>query len=300
MKKINKKARTVKRILFIIIGSILMSFGTYFFLFTADIASGGVGGIALIVNNIFPFLSKGAVTLALNIVLFILGFIVLGREFGVYTIFGAGLYSILFLLYDRIADQVGVIIHDPIINLITGSFLTGAGLAFVFNSNASTGGTDILAKIIDKYFSIGMGTAIMIADSFVIVLAAFTFGIEKAIYGILALMLTSFVLDKILTGFNTLIQMTIISTHIEEINSFITFDLNRGTTLYKTRGGYTGSDREILMTIVGRSQYLKIKSFVNRIDENAFVFINTTSEVIGEGFTREVIVDDSTREKARV
>ncbi len=298
MKKLNKKARTAKRILFIIIGSVLMSFGTYFFLFAANIASGGVGGISLIVNSVFPFLSKGMVTLVLNIILFIVGYVVLGREFGIFTIFGTGLYSLLFLLYDKIAPQVGVIIQDPIINLITGSFLIGAGLGFVFNSNASTGGTDIIAKILDKYFSIGMGTAIMIADSAVIVLAAFTFGIEKAIYGIISLMLTSFVLDKILTGFNTLIQMTIISNHIEEINAFITYNMNRGTTLYKTRGGYTGSDREILMTIVGRSQYLKIKSFVNRVDENAFVFINATSEVIGEGFTREVIKDDSTRKEA--
>lgn len=298
MKKLNKKARTAKRILFIIIGSVLMSFGTYFFLFAANIASGGVGGISLIVNSVFPFLSKGMVTLVLNIILFIVGYVVLGREFGIFTIFGTGLYSLLFLLYDKIAPQVGVIIQDPIINLITGSFLIGAGLGFVFNSNASTGGTDIIAKILDKYFSIGMGTAIMIADSAVIVLAAFTLGIEKAIYGIISLMLTSFVLDKILTGFNTLIQMTIISNHIEEINAFITYNMNRGTTLYKTRGGYTGSDREILMTIVGRSQYLKIKSFVNRVDENAFVFINATSEVIGEGFTREVIKDDSTRKEA--
>lgn len=227
------------------------------------------------------------VTATLNIILFIIGFIVLGPEFGAYTITGTTVYSLLLIFYDAYFKEVGLIVKDPIVNLIVGAGLSGLGLSFVFSANASTGGTDILAKILDKYFSIGMGTAVMIADSTVIIAAAFVLGIEKAIYGILALMTSSLVINKVLTGFNTLIKMTIISTHIDEINDYINKDLNRGTTLYKARGGYTGQDKEILMTIVGRSQYLKIKNRVNKIDEHAFVFISSTSEVIGEGFTRE-------------
>lgn len=286
MKK-NKTNRMIKRILLIIIGAILMSIGTYFFLFEAKIASGGVGGAALLISELIPSIQVGMLTATLNIILFIIGFIVLGPEFGAYTITGTTVYSLLLIFYDAYFKEVGLIVKDPIVNLIVGAGLSGLGLSFVFSANASTGGTDILAKILDKYFSIGMGTAIMIADSTVIIAAAFVLGIEKAIYGILALMTSSLVINKVLTGFNTLIKMTIISTHIDEINDYINKDLNRGTTLYKARGGYTGQDKEILMTIVGRSQYLKIKNRVNKIDEHAFVFISSTSEVIGEGFTRE-------------
>lgn len=287
--KNNKVSRIVKRIVLIVIGSFLMSIGTYFFLFEAKIASGGVGGTALLISELIPSIQVGMLTAVLNIILFIIGFIVLGPEFGIYTITGTTVYSLLLIIYDAFFKEVGLIVKDPIVNLIVGAGLSGLGLSFVFSANASTGGTDIIAKIIDKYFSIGMGTAIMLADSIVIVGAAFVFGIEKAIYGILALIISSMVINKVLTGFNTLIQMTIISSHIDEINNYITKELNRGTTLYKARGGYTGSDKEILMTIVGRSQYLKIKNRVNKIDEQAFVFINSTSEVIGEGFTREAV-----------
>ncbi len=286
MKK--RKTKTViKRLLLIIFGAFLMSIGTYFFLFGAKIASGGVGGTAFLISQVFPSVKVGIVTAILNAILFIIGFIVLGPEFGVYTITGTTVYSLLLIIYDYTFKDHGMVLKDPLTNLIVGAGLTGLGLSLVFTANASTGGTDIIAKILNKYFSIGMGTGVMIADSMVIIAAIFVLGLEKAIYGILVLIISSLTINKVLTGFNTLIQMTIISTHIEEINDYITKELNRGTTLYKARGGYTGSDKEILMTIVGRSQYLKIKNWVNKIDDKAFVFINSTSEVIGEGFTRE-------------
>lgn len=284
----NKTRKMVKRILFTIFGTLLMAIGTHFFLFEAQIASGGVGGAAILINELVPAFQTGTVTAILNVVLFIVGFIFLGPEFGLYTLSGTFSYSLILLLFGKYFGDYGLVVADPIVNLIVGSGFVGIGLAFVFLVNASTGGTDILAKIIDKYTSLGMGTAVMLADSIVIIGAAFVLGIEKAIYGLLALIVTTIVINKILTGFNTLIQMTIISSNIDEINSYITKELNRGTTLYKARGGYTGHDKEILMTIVGRSQYLRIKNKVSKIDENAFVFINSTSEVIGEGFTREV------------
>ncbi|MDO5026260.1 MAG: YitT family protein [Tissierellia bacterium] len=285
--KTNKINKIAKRVLLIALGALMMSIGTYFFLFGAKIASGGVGGVAFIISEMFPSVQVGIVTTILNAVLFIIGFIVLGPEFGIYTISGTAIYSFLLIIYDKYFKDTGMILKDPITNIMVGAGLTGLGLSLVFSANASTGGTDIIAKILDKYFSIGMGTGIMLADSLIIIAAAFVLGIEKAIYGILTLIITSLVINKVLTGFNTLIQMTVISTHIDEINEYITKELNRGTTLYKARGGYTGNDKEILMTIVGRNQYLKIKNKINKIDDQAFVFINSTSEVIGEGFTRE-------------
>lgn len=289
----NKRTmRNIRRVTLIIFGSFIMSVGTYFFLFQAQIASGGVGGTAFIINHVFPQFDIGYITALLNAVLFIIGFILLGREFGIYTIAGTAAYSLFFILYDYLFPNQVQIVSDPLINLIIGAGLTGVGLAFVFNQNASTGGTDIIAKIVDKYLHTGMGTAVMLADSFVIILAAFTLGVEKAIYGILALVFTSFILDKYLKGFNTLIQMTIISEKIEEINLFINVDLERGTTLYKALGGYTKAEKEILMTIVERAQYLKIKQKVEKIDPDAFVFVSSTTEVIGEGFTKEVTNND--------
>ena len=286
-----KTKRKIKRFLLIIIGSILMAIAAYFFLFALNIASGGVGGVSLIINYLAPWMPIGIMTAILNVILFVVGFIILGREFGIYTIAGTAAYSLILILFDVFVKEQKVILQDPLMNVITASVLTGIGLSLVFSQNASTGGTDIIAKILDKYLSVGMGTAIMMADAFVIILAVFTLGIEKAIYGILSLSITSIVIDKILTGFNTMIKMTIISDRIDEINEFI-ISLDRGTTIYKAIGGYTKEDRNILVTIVTRTQYVKIKNYINRIDEKAFVFVNTTSDVIGEGFTREKAIND--------
>ena len=286
-----KTKRKIKRFLLIIIGSILMAIAAYFFLFASNIASGGVGGVSLIINYLAPWMPIGIMTAILNVILFVVGFIILGREFGIYTIAGTAAYSLILILFDVFVKEQKVILQDPLMNVITASVLTGIGLSLVFSQNASTCGTDIIAKILDKYLSVGMGTAIMMADAFVIILAVFTLGIEKAIYGILSLSITSIVIDKILTGFNTMIKMTIISDRIDEINEFI-ISLDRGTTIYKAIGGYTKEDRNILVTIVTRTQYVKIKNYINRIDEKAFVFVNTTSDVIGEGFTREKAIND--------
>lgn len=287
-----RKTKTnIKRFTITIIGSAMMAVGAYFFLFAVQVASGGVGGLSLIINFLFPSIPIGIMTAILNIFLFIIGFMVLGREFGIFTIAGTAAYSLTLIAFDIFFKNPDPVLHDPLMNILTASAINGVGLSMVFSQNASTGGTDIIAKILDKYFSIGMGTAIMFADAFVIILAIFTLGIEKAIYGILSLVITSMVIDKILTGFNTMIKMTIISDNIETINEFI-FSMNRGTTIYKAIGGYTKKDRDILVTIVSRTQYVKIKNFINRIDEKAFVFVNTTSDVIGEGFTREQVKND--------
>ena len=290
MSKQTKKK--IKRLIFIVIGAFIMAIGSYFFLFAANIASGGVGGLALIIHNVFPNLPIGAVTTIFNIVLFVLGLIFLGKEFGVFTLVGTLSYSGFLLLGDLFFMDRKLIVEDPLVNMIVGSAFLAIGLAVVFNQNASTGGTDILAKIITKYTSIGLGTSVMLADVIVIILAIFTLGIEKAIYGVLSLVFSSMVIDKVLMGFNSLIKMTIISSEIDKINEYVIKELNRGTTIYVARGGYTHREKDILVTIVGRRQYVKIKNYINSIDDNAFVFINNTSEVIGEGFTRETVDEE--------
>ena len=290
MSKQTKKK--IKRLIFIVIGAFIMAIGSYFFLFAANIASGGVGGLALIIHNVFPNLPIGAVTTIFNIALFVLGLIFLGKEFGVFTLVGTLSYSGFLLLGDLFFMDRKLIVEDPLVNMIVGSAFLAIGLAVVFNQNASTGGTDILAKIITKYTSIGLGTSVMLADVIVIILAIFTLGIEKAIYGVLSLVFSSMVIDKVLMGFNSLIKMTIISSEIDKINEYVIKELNRGTTIYVARGGYTHREKDILVTIVGRRQYVKIKNYINSIDDNAFVFINNTSEVIGEGFTRETVDEE--------
>lgn len=278
--------KLVKRIILIFLGTVIMATGAFFFNFPSKIAAGGVGGTALVLNSLFPFLPIGTTVTVLNITLFLIGFLVLGKEFGIFTFLGMISYSLCLVVLEKIFEVRQPIVNDMIVNLIVGATFIGVGLAIVFQQNASTGGTDVIIKILDRFTKLGLGKSIFLADSSVIVFATMVFGIEKGIYAILSLLVTTLALDKVISGFNTKYSLTIISEKMEEINEYIIKNLDRGTTIYKAYGGYTRGERNILVTIVDRQQLIKIKNFVNKIDDNAFVFVNHTSEVIGEGFTR--------------
>ncbi|MGF0039310.1 YitT family protein [Peptoniphilaceae bacterium SGI.131] len=279
----NKQLYKILRILF---GTGLMTIGAHFFFFPAGIAAGGVGGIGLVLNTMIPSLPIGLTVTVLNILLFILGFAIVGKEFGFYTFLGSVGYSVFLMLLEYYLPVENPIVTERLMNTILGSSFVGIGFYFVVVENASTGGTDVISKIIDKYTHIGISKAIFISDSMVILFATFVNGLEKGVYSIMAIIITTYILNRLLSGFNLKFSITIISSQLEEINRYINVDLNRGTTIYKAYGGYTKGERDILFTIVDRPQYVRIKKFVNDIDSNAFVFVNQTSEVIGEGFTR--------------
>ncbi len=286
MKK-NLNLRMFKRIINIVIGVLIMSLGTFFFNVPLNIAAGGVTGFAQVVNHLLPGMNLGILVGILNLVLFILGLAILGREFGLYTLIGAGTYTLSLTILDYLFEIKEPILKDNLANLVIGATLIGFGLARVFNQNASTGGTDVLAKIIEKFFGLSVAKSMLIVDSLVILFAATVFGLESGIYSFMSIFITTYVLDYVITGFNTKIAMTIISNEAEKINEFISITINRGTTLYKGTGGFTRKERDIIVTIVDQKQYIKIRNYIKHIDENAFVYTNHTNEVIGYGFSRE-------------
>lgn len=294
-----KKLHHVRRIALILVGTLIMSLGTYLFNVPANIAAGGVTGFSQVLVTLMPFMNLGIVMGFFNLVILIVGIIFLGKEFGVYTLIGAVSYSLYMTIFDFLIVLENPILEDNITNLLIGAVLIGVGLAIVFRQNASTGGTDVIAKIIEKKASINLSTAILIVDTFVILFATSIYGLEKGIYSFMSLYVTTYCVDVTIAGFNSKIQMTIISNQAEIINNFIFSEIRRGSTFYKARGGYTKQERDILVTIVDKKQYIKIRNFINSIDEDAFVYITNINEVIGYGFTREIIYDD-TRENAKI
>lgn len=288
-----KKLHNLRRIALILVGTLIMSLGTYFFNVPANIAAGGVTGLSQVLVSLMPFLNLGIVMGVFNLVILTVGIILLGKEFGVYTLIGAVSYSLYMTIFDFLIVLEKPILEDNIANLLIGAVLLGVGLAIVFRQNASTGGTDVIAKIIEKKASINLSTAILIVDTFVILFATSIYGLEKGIYAFMSLYVTTYCVDVTIAGFNSKIQMTIISNQAELINNFIFSEIKRGSTFYKASGGYTKQERNILVTIVDQKQYIKIRNFINSIDEDAFVYITNINEVIGYGFTREMIYADA-------
>ena len=275
----------LKRFIYINVGLLIMTVGLYFFLMPSNLAVGGATGLAMILNYLMPSIPMGIILAALNIILFIIAFIAIGKDFGGYTIYSSFAFSAMIAIFEYIIPMKGPFTDDLFINLIFGILISGVGMGIVFNEDASTGGTDIIAKIINKYTGIAMGKSLLISDFLIVLFASFVYGARLGMYALLGIIINSFVIDKIISGFNVKMNMMIISKELDTINDFILNEIGRGTTIYVAIGGYSKEERRIINTIVSRSEYVRIRDYIRSVDNKAFISVSHITEVEGEGFT---------------
>lgn len=273
-----------KRFIMINLGIIIMALGLYYFLLPENLAVGGAIGIAMIINNIFEFMPIGIIMGIVNVFLFILAFLVIGRDFGGYTIYASFLLSAIIYLLEIITPLKAPITEDLLINLIYGIIIQGIGMAIIFSQNASTGGTDIIAKIINKFTHLDIGKALLLSDFAIILMATFTFGLKLGLYALLGLIINAYVIDNIIARFNEKLNIIIISDKSKEINEYIINEIQRGTTIYTANGGFSRNEKTIISTVVGKGQYIRIKNYAQSIDPGVFITMGLVNEVLGEGF----------------
>jgi len=257
----------------------------YFFLIPSNLAVGGTTGIAMVIGYLIPTIPIGVFLAIINTILLILAFIIFGKEFGGYTVYSSLALSAMLAAFELILPMAEPFTDDLFINLIFGIVICGVGMGIVFNQNASTGGTDIVAKIINRFTHIEIGKSLLLADFLVTLLAAVVFGARLGMYALLGIVINSIIIDKMIAGFNIKINMMIISNEADAINTYILNTLERGTTIYHATGGYSNEDKKVINTIVSRREYIKIRDFVKKIDQRAFISISYITEVEGEGFT---------------
>lgn len=276
------KRESIKEFALITIGIFLVAISVVYFFEPNNIAAGGITGLAIVINHYIPFISIGPLVLMMDAILFIVALIVLGAKFGAKTIYSSFLLSTsMWIMQTFIPINIT---NDLILATIFGTLISAVGMAIVFNANASTGGTDIIAKILNKFFHIEIGKSLLIVDFLVTLLGAVTFGINIGLYGILAVIINGVVIDNIIAGFKTKSEITIISEKNKEISKFILDDLERGCTFIKGIGGFTGKDTSILYTVLDRNEFIKLKNKIKEIDKNAFITVGEVHEVMGEGF----------------
>jgi uncharacterized membrane-anchored protein YitT (DUF2179 family) len=264
----------------ITIGTFITALGMSVFLIPNRIASGGVSGLATVIYYTFGF-KVGITMLVINIPLFLLGIKELGMKFIFKTLYATVAFS---LFVDLLETFVSPPTRDLLLSSIYGGLVVGLGLGVVFRFGATTGGTDLAAQIIYRYLRISVGQTLLLIDGLVIILAAFVFGIELALYAFLVVFLTSKVIDLIQEGEGFAKAVFIISDYNSQIGKAILQDLNRGITYLEGRGGFSGRSREILLVVVGRSELSTLKNLVRNIDPRAFVMVSNMNEVLGEGF----------------
>jgi uncharacterized membrane-anchored protein YitT (DUF2179 family) len=267
------------------IGFILVAVALEYFFIPNDLAAGGVGGLAIVINYYIPSLSTSISILIMNVILFIVAFIFIGGNFGAKTIYASfGLSGAMWVMEKLFSPAA--LTNDLFIASIFGSLITSLGLAMVFNVNASTGGTDILAKILNKFFNTDMGKSLLIVDFIVTLVAGITFGINKAFYAMFVVILNGIIIDRFIAGWNISNSITIVSEKNKKIRNFIINDLNRGCTFLNGKGGYTDNNVEVLYTVLERNEFIRLKTFIKENDPCAFITVGETYEVLGEGFKK--------------
>ena len=277
------KASKFKEYTIITLGIILVAISVEYFFAPNNIAAGGVTGAAIVINAIMPSLSVGLITLVLNVLLFMVAFMFIDGNFGVKTIYASLGLSITIWGIEKFLNPIAIT-NDLIIATVFGTLISAIGMAIVFNENASTGGTDILAKILNKFFHLDIGKSLLIVDFVITFASILVFGIDIGLYSMLSVILLGLIVDRLIEGFNVCKSMFIISKKNDEISKYIIETLDRGCTFLSGVGAYTGESNNILYAIVSRNQFIKLKKFIKEIDPQAFITVGEVHEVLGEGF----------------
>lgn len=274
----------LKDFLFINIGLLLVGLGIYLFKIPNNFATGGVSGLAIITAKFFPTIDVGQIMLIINIILMIVGYFFLGSNFGSKTVYSSFALSGIVWALQKIYPLKKPLTDDMMLELIFSIILPAVGSAIVFNCNASTGGTDIVAKILSKFTKLNIGKTLLMTDFLIAAGAGAVFGIKIGMYSVLGLTLKAFMIDLVLEGLNVSKQLVIISSKPEEVEEYIVNNLHRGATIYKAEGAFSHQPEKVISTVLNRRQAIKLRSYIRSIDHSAFITISNTSETIGKGF----------------
>lgn len=267
----------------LIVGAVVYSIGTQAFVVPANIAPGGASGIALMVNYLTD-LPVGGLTLSLNVPLLVLAWFYLSHRFAVTTAIASAICSAVLDL--AVAPLLPAYAGDRLLCSLYGGVLVGAGMALIFMTGTTTGGTDILGYLLQKKKPhMSIGRALMIVDGVVLGISIFVYGnIEAALFGLISLYAQTKVIDGIIYGGDVGSMATIVTGNPDEIASKVIYELDRTATLIPAKGAYSKADISVLLCTVRKSQFSKLKRIVYEADPNAFVMVTDTSEVLGLGF----------------
>lgn len=277
------KGEKIYNYLLILIGTSLGALAYPLFLIPHKIAPGGVTGLATVIHAIYSPLPVGITSLALNVPLFIFGYKYMGKRFVFRTLIATIIFSILIDIFSFLPPLT----KNPMMAAIFGGFLLGSGLALILFGGATTGGTDMLARLLHEKFSgISIGSFLLLFDFIVVSLAGIFIDIESAMNAVIAVFISSRIIDTILSGVGASKACYVISKKHDEIASRILQDIKRGATIIPAYGAYSKSESKMLLCIAGRMEVVAIKHIVKDIDPEAFMFITETKETLGQGFLK--------------
>ena len=256
----------------------IIAAAVYFFLVPSHASVSSISGLGIVLSNFVP-LSLSAITMILNVVLLIIGFFTCGREFGAKTVYTSILLPVFIGLFERLFPDIGSLTDSQELDVLCYILVVSVGLSILFNRNASSGGLDILAKIMNKYLHIELGRAMSLSGMCVALSAALVYDKKTVVLSVLGTYFNGLVLDHFIFDHNIKRRVCIITQKEEELRHFILTDLHSGATVYESYGAYNMEKRREIITIVDKDEYQKLMDFMNREDPRAFITVYTVSDM---------------------
>ena len=277
MKKLNI-LRNLKEFLIITFGALMASAAIFFFMLPSRVAIGSGSALAMVLSNYIP-LPVSVISLAINVILLILGFILIGNEFGAKTVYTSIMVPGFIGVFEVIFPDFQSLTQDPLLDVMCYILVCGMAMAILFSRNASSGGLDIVAKILNKFFKIDIGRAVSISGIAVALTSALCYDSKTVVMSVLGTYFGGMIVDHFIFGLNIKRRVCVISPKLDEIVEFILHDLHSGATLNEIIGAYDNTPRKEVITIVDKHEYRKLMDFVRKTDPKAFVTVYSVNEI---------------------
>ncbi len=276
-----KKEFNLKSFLTMLAGMFLISAAVYYIMMPANLVLGSLSGLVLVLVNFIP-LKVSALTFILNAVLLVCGYIFIGKEFGAKTVVTSLLLPVYLWVFEIVTPDVSSLSGNTVIDLACFMVVISMGQALLFNMNASSGGLDVVAKLLNKYLGFKIGESLTIAGFIIACTSIFVYDRETMVVSLIGTYIYGLVLDRYCDGFRIRKKVCILSVKYQEIQEYIVKELHRGATLYHAYGGMGLTERMEVVTILEKSEYGKLLAYIHQADPAAFVTVSTVNEVIGE------------------
>ena len=274
----NHVTELIRETLILTAAMAIVAGAVYFFLLPSHASVSSISGLGIILSNFVP-LPLSAITMILNVLLLIIGFFTCGKEFGAKTVYTSIVLPLFLALFERIFPNIGSLTDSQELDVLCYILVVSIGLSILFNRNASSGGLDIVAKIMNKYLHMDLGKAMSLSGMCVALSAALVYDKKTVVLSILGTYFNGIILDHFIFNHNVKRRVCIITKKEEELRQFIINDLHSGATIYESIGAYNMEKRNEIITIVDKSEYQKLMNYINREDPHAFITVYTVSDI---------------------
>lgn len=273
-----KWMKAIKEYFIITLGTGIVSVAVFFFMLPSHVSIGSITALAMVLSNFIP-MSIATITLIVNVFLLLLGFLLIGREFGAKTVYCAILLPVLLGIWENILPNQQSITQDPLLDTVCYILVVGVGLSVLFSHNASSGGLDIVAKILNKYLKIDLGQAMSVSGIVVALSSALCYDTKTVVLSVLGTFFGGIVVDYFIFGINIKRRVCVISKELDVIVDFVLHQLHSGATLNEIIGAYDNTPRREMITIVDKNEYRLLMDFIHKTDPKAFVTVYSVSDL---------------------